>query len=137
MFELSTPTAIIVGSLFLALVTIESGGWYLTRVAAGGFELTEFQKSFHRAGHGHAGMFVTLGIIAAVLSEATDLTGGWLWLARVGIAVAGILAPAGFFFSSLQRDATAPNRWFALVWAGLVVFAAGAITLGVGLIASV
>ncbi|MBC7298364.1 MAG: hypothetical protein H5T82_05665 [Demequina sp.] len=134
MISLSDPTLILVGSLFLAFVTIESGGWYLTRVATGGHELTEFQKSFHRAGHGHAGMFVTLGIVAAVVSEATDLTGAWLWLARSGIAIAGIVMPAGFFFSSLHRGATMPNRWMMLVWLGAALFAASAITLGVGLL---
>lgn len=136
MLDVSSATLMLVGILFLAYVTIESGGWYLTRVASGCVELTEFQRSFHRAGHGHAGMLVTVGIVAAVPTDATDLTGAWAWLARSGIAVAGLLMSAGFFFSSLTRGATRPGRAIVLVWIGAASLAAGAITLGVGLIAA-
>lgn len=134
MFELSAPVLMLCGILFLAIITIESGGYYLTRVARGGIELTPFQKSFHRAGHGHAGMLVTLAIVAAVLSDATELTGAWLWLARSGIATAAILMPAGFFFSSLGAGRTAPTRAIALLWVGAAMLALGAGALGVGLI---
>lgn len=134
MIELSAPALNLTGILMLAYVTIESGGWYLTRVAAGHQQLTDFQRSFHRAGHGHAGMLVTVGILSAILTDATSLTGFWQWLARSGIAVSAILMPAGFFFSSLSPGATRPNRAVVLVWAGAMLLAAGAISLGVGLL---
>ncbi|PKQ27114.1 MAG: hypothetical protein CVT64_01310 [Actinobacteria bacterium HGW-Actinobacteria-4] len=134
MLELSPQVMILCGSLFIAYVTIAYGGYYLTRVARGAHKLTEFQKSFHRAGHGHAGMIVTVGIVAAVLSDATDLEGALGWLARAGVATAGLLMSAGFFFSSLGAGREKPSRWIWLLWAGALLLATSVLTLGVGLI---
>lgn len=134
MFELSTEASRLIGILLLALVTVESGGWYLTRIARGLQPATDFQRSFARAGHGHAGVFLTLGIVAAVLTDATDLEGFAAWVARTGVALAAILMPAGFFFSSLGAGRTKPNALIVLVWIGAVVLAAGLITLAIGLL---
>jgi hypothetical protein len=134
MLELSTEASRLIGILLLALVTVESGGWYLTRIARGMMPATDFQQSFARAGHGHAGMFLTLGIVAAVLTDATNLDGFAAWLARSGVAVAAILMPAGFFFSSMGAGRTRPNSLIILVWIGALVLAAGLVTLGIGLL---
>lgn len=134
MLELSTEAARLAGILMIAIVTIESGGVYLTRIARGAVPATDFQQSFARAGHGHAGMLVTLGMVGAILTDATTLDGAAAWLARSGIPLAAILMPAGFFFSSMGAGRTAPNRLIWLVWIGAVSLAAGALTLGFGLL---
>lgn len=134
MVELSTEASRLIGILLLALVTVESGGWYLTRIIRGAAPATDFQRAFTRAGHGHAGMFLTLGIVAAILADATDLDGFAAWLARSGVAVAAILMPAGFFFSSMGAGRTKPNGLIVLVWTGALVLAAGLATLAVGLL---
>jgi hypothetical protein len=134
MLELSTEATRLAGILMIAIVTIESGGVYLTRIARGAVPATEFQRSFARAGHGHAGMLVTLGMVGAILTDATSLDGLAAWVARSGIPLAAILMPAGFFFSSLGAGRTAPNRLIWLVWAGAVSLGVGALTLGIGLL---
>ncbi|HEX6578052.1 MAG TPA: hypothetical protein VF082_06755, partial [Jiangellaceae bacterium] len=85
MLELSTEAARLAGILMLAVVTIESGGWFLTRVATGAVLTTEFQRSFARAGHGMAGALVTLGLVGVILTDATTLDGLAGWVARSGI----------------------------------------------------
>lgn len=134
MLELSAEASRLAGILMIAIVTIESGGVYLTRIARGAVPATAFQQSFARAGHGHAGMLVTLGMVGAILTDATTLEGVAAWVARSGIPVAAILMPAGFFFSSMGAGRTAPNRLIWLVWIGAVSLAAGALTLGIGLL---
>lgn len=134
MLELSTEATRLAGILLLAAVTIESGGWYLTRIVRGKVPATDFQRAFARAGHGHAGIFVILGLICAILTDATSLDGFAAWVARSGVAIAAILMPAGFFFSSMGKERTSPNALIALVWIGAIVLAAGLITLGVGLL---
>jgi hypothetical protein len=134
--ELSSEARQLAGVLLLAAITIESGGWYLTRLIRGAVPATDFQRAFARAGHGHAGMFVTLGLIAAMLTDATTLDGAAAWLARSGVALAAILMPAGFFFSSMGKGRTQPNRLIVLVWVGALVLAAGLGTLGIGLLTS-
>jgi hypothetical protein len=126
MIELTDDVRSTAGIVLLTIVGIESGGWFMLKVVTGRQSATDFQKSFFRAGHAHAGVLVTLGLVCLLLSEATGLTGFWRWLAGTGVLVAAILLPAGFFFSAIGAGRTAPNRF-------AVLFPLGAVTLAVGL----
>jgi hypothetical protein len=132
--ELPDAARTTAGIVALTVVAIESGGVFLLRIQARGVPATDFQKSFYRAGHAHAGVLVTLGLVCLLLGEATTLTGFWRWLAQTGVLVAAILIPAGFFFSAMGRGREAPNRFVGLLGLGALVLAAGVATLGVGLL---
>ncbi len=136
LLPLSESVRTLAGVVLLAITTIEFGGTFLLRVVRGSVPMTPFQQAFARAGHAHAGVLVTLGLVAAILADATTLTGGWAWLARSGVAVSAILMSAGFFFSSMGRDVHQPNRWIVLLWAGAALLAVAVVTLGVGLLAA-
>lgn len=132
---LSDSSQLIAGIVLLTIVTIEFGGLFLLRVAQGGVPMTDFQKSFARAGHAHAGVLVTLSLVCLILADATALEGFFGWIARVGVPFAAILIPAGFFFSSMGRgEITRPNKLIALIWLGVVSLAAGVVALGIGLL---
>jgi hypothetical protein len=127
----------IAGLLLLSIVAIESGGYYLTRIVSGQVEVTDFQLGFSRAGHAHAGVLVTLSLIAIVLADAVGPARGVAgWVARLGIPTAAILMPAGFFFSSMGAGRTEPNGLIVLLWLGAASLAAGVLTLGVQLLRS-
>lgn len=136
MIELSQAAASTAGIAVLAAITVASGGYFLLRVGTGDVGVTEFQRGFFRAGHAHAGVFITLGLVCLLLTEATGLTGGWAWLARTGVLVAAILMPAGFFFSAMGAGRQRPSRWIWLLFAGAGFLIAGLATLGVGLLAA-
>lgn len=126
---------ILIGILLLALVTVESGGYFLTRVVRGHVPANQLQTSFFRAGHAHAAVLLVLSIaILAVIGHAA-LDGFWLQLARTGVPIAAILMPAGFFLSVLGREPERPNRLIVLLWLGVASLTAGLIAAGVGLIA--
>jgi hypothetical protein len=131
---LSESTRVVAGIVMLTIVTIEFGGTFLLRSVRGDVPMTEFQRDFARAGHAHAGVLVTLGLVAAMLSDATSLTGGAAWLARSGVAVSAILISAGFFASSAGKDVHQPNKAIGVLWAGAGLLAAATLTLGVGLL---
>ncbi|MCO6004593.1 hypothetical protein NE236_06335 [Actinoallomurus purpureus] len=131
---LSTESRMIAGAVLLTVVTIQVGGWFMTRIARGEVPMTDFQKSFARAGHGHAGVLVLLGLIGLLYADATGLTGVLLWVARLGVPVAAILMSAGFFAASAGRNATRPNRFIWVLWTGALSLAAGVISLGAGLL---
>ncbi|MFC4336516.1 hypothetical protein [Salininema proteolyticum] len=133
---LSEAAATTAGIGLITIVTIEFGGTFLLRIVRGQVPMTDFQKAFARAGHAHAGVLVTLGLVCAVLADATALEGLPGWLARAGVLVSAALISAGFFFSSMGREVTRPNKWIALLWAGAALLAASVLTLGVGLIAA-
>lgn len=131
---MSDPARTVAGIILLTVPTIEFGGVFLLRIVRGSVPMTPFQKTFARAGHAHAGVLVTLGLVGVLLADATTLTGAWGWLARSGIAISAILMSAGFFLSSMGRDVHQPNGFIALLWAGVAMLAAGVLTLGVGLL---
>lgn len=131
---LSDESRYVAGVMLLTIVTIEFGGWFMTRIVRGQVPMTDFQKSFARAGHAHAGVLVTLGLICQVLADSTTLTGLADWVARLGVPAAAILMSGGFFASSAGRDRTQPNRFVWILWLGAAALAAGTLTLGTGLL---
>ena len=132
---LSSASRYIAGAVLLTIVGIEFGGWFMTRIVRNIVRLTPFQQSFARAGHAHAGVLVTLGLVTLILADAADLDGLLGWLARLGTPLAAALMSAGFFFSSMGRgEVVRPNRLIWLVWAGAASLAIGVVTLGIGLL---
>src|SRR5687768_13495367 len=107
---LSSDTQRTAGVLLLTIVGIESGGWFMLTIVRGRRQMTDFQKAFARAGHAHAGVLVTLALVGLILADGAEMGGLPEALARNGIWLAAILMPAGFFFSSMGRAATQPNR---------------------------
>lgn len=120
--------------LLLALVTVETGGYYLTRVVGGDVELTEFQVGFARAGHAHAAVLLILSLVALLYADAAGIGGRLGYPVRVLIPAAALLMPAGFFFSSMGDGRTGPNGFIWLLYIGAVVLAAGLVLLGVALL---
>ncbi len=131
---LSDQSRTLGGILLIAFVTIETGGLYLVKLVRGQQPATAFQLGFARAGHAHAGVLVLLALVCQVFADATTQTGAFGWLSRSGVAVAAILMPAGFFFSSMGAGREQPNRLIGLVYAGALLLAAGVTSLGLGLL---
>ncbi|WP_308167902.1 hypothetical protein [Catellatospora tritici] len=132
--ELSDASRIIAGVVLITIVTIEFGGYFMTKIVRGQVPMTDFQKSFARAGHAHAGVLVTLSLICLVLADATSLDGFFGWVGRIGVPLAAILMSAGFFAASAGRGRTQPNGAIAVLWVGAASLAAGTLTLGLGLL---
>ncbi|GAA2043900.1 hypothetical protein GCM10009819_33350 [Agromyces tropicus] len=131
----SAVDLILIGALLLALVTVETGGWFLTRVVRGHVPANALQQGFFRAGHAHAAVLLVLSVAILAVLPYSALEGGWLWLGRLGVPVAALLMPAGFFLSVTGRDPQRPNRLILLLWIGAASLTAGLLTAGIGLIA--
>ncbi len=130
---LDAPTAILCGIVLLTVITIAYGGTFLLRVGAGHPPTNDLQKSFFRAGHAHAGVLVILGLVVQVLVQTPGVPVVLRWL-TIGILVAAILMPAGFFLSVLGRDPQRPGKLIALLWMGAASLTVGVGSAGVGLI---
>jgi hypothetical protein len=131
---MSDPSRTLAGVVLLTIVTIEFGGWFMTKIVRGQVPMTDFQKAFARAGHAHAGVLVILSLVGLLYVDATSLSGFWLWVGRLAPPVAAILMSAGFFASSAGKNVTQPNKFIAILWLGAASLAVGALTLGIGLI---
>lgn len=135
MLTLSDASRYIAGSVLLTIPAVQFGGVFMLRIVRGEVPMTDFQKSFARAGHAHAGVLVILSLVCQVLADASSLTGFWGWSARIAVPVAAVLVSAGFFASSMGRgEITQPNRLIAVLWAGAAFLAYGVVTLGIGLL---
>jgi hypothetical protein len=134
--QLSSDTRSTAGILLLTILFVEFGGWTVLRMVRGQRPSTEFQTSFARAGHAHAGVLVTLALVGLILVDAAEVSGLAAFLARNGIWAAAVLMPAGFFLSSAGRDVVRPNRLILLLYAGMAALALGVASLGIGLLAT-
>lgn len=119
--------------VLITVAFIAYGGTFLLRVVQGGFPATSLQKSFFRAGHAHAGMLVTLGLVVGLIVDLAGVTGIPAAMAS-GVLLAAIFIPAGFFLSVASRGAERPNGLIALLWLGVAMLLVGVVGAAVGLL---
>jgi hypothetical protein len=127
------------GIILITVPTIQYGGYFLLTSLmnkASGYMDNPLRQNFFRAGHAHAGVIVILSLVCQILADAAVLPTPMLWFARIGIPLAAILIPAGFFFSVLSPPATEVGGAVALIYTGALVLAVGVVTLGIGLLRS-
>ena len=131
---IQSSTQVLLGILLLSLVTVESGGYFLTKVTRGSVPANELQRSFFRAGHGHAAVLLVLGVAINAVVDSAEVGGAWEYLAKAGVPIAAILMSAGFFLSVLGKDPPRPNRFILLLWLGAAVLTAGLVASGLALL---
>ena len=125
------------GIILLTIPTIQYGGYFLLTSLINPnshYMDNALRQNFFRAGHAHAGVFVILALLCQIFADAATLPPSLLWLARIGVPIAAILIPAGFFLSMTSPAATEPNGLVSLIYVGIVFLAAAVITLGIGLL---
>lgn len=81
---------------WIAIPTVVYGGYALLGLLARG-GLSEFQKTYFRAGHAHAGVLLLMALLYHYYMEQTQLNPTVKVIAAV-IVLIGILAQSGGFF---------------------------------------
>ena len=124
------------GILLIVLPTVMYGGVSLLQFLINdpAYMQNQLRQDLFRAGHAHAGVLLILSLVALRYVDEANLSDTWKMIARNFIPLSAILLPAAFFFSVLKSDATEPNGFIYLAYAGAFILAIGVITLGVGLI---
>ena len=124
-------TLIVLGVLFLSLVTVESGGVFLTHVVRGRVPANALQMSFFRAGHAHAAVLLVLSMLILSVIDQFEIPAALDIVARFGVPVAAILMPAGFFLSVLGKDPAKPGRPLIVLWIGATSLTLGLVACGI------
>lgn len=115
----------------VSLPTVMFGGYSLLRLKSGR-TLTEFQETYFRAGHAHAGVLLVLALVSLGLLGGTDLSTGMRWLVCVLLLV-GILAQSGgMFLHAFTGQAGTWSRGNTLTVAGAGLLATALIILAIG-----
>ena len=125
------------GIILLTVPTIQYGGYFLLTSLtdrSSRYMDNALRQNFFRAGHAHAGVFVILALVCQILADSANLPMPWLWLARIGVPLAAILIPMGFFLSMTSPAATEANALVGLIYLGAAALAASVLTLGIGLL---
>ena len=78
-------------------------------------------------------MLVILSLICQIFVEQAALGPGFAWLVRIGVPLAAILIPLGFFLS-VAFTPDRPNEWIWSLYAGALILAISVVVLGIGLI---
>jgi hypothetical protein len=136
---MSHDTKLVSGILFLALVTVETGGQFLLRILGGKFPRFEDPRrsAYLRAGHAHAGVLIVVALVGQIYLDQGSLGDGLRWLSRGCLSAAPLLLPGGFFAVGFTMKDGKPGSAIGLIYAGAVVLAVGLILVGVGLLLTV
>jgi Ni,Fe-hydrogenase I cytochrome b subunit len=122
------------GIILLTVPTIQYGGYFLLTSLmnkSSGYMENPLRQNFFRAGHAHAGVIVILPLICQVLADSAMMSNSVTWMVRVGVPLAAILMPLGFFLSMASPRATQANGIVALIYVGAIVLAISVVTLGI------
>ena len=125
------------GIILITVPSIQYGGYFLLTSLmnkSSGYMDNPLRQNFFRAGHAHAGVIVILSLVCQVLADGALLPDAVTWMVRVGVPLAAILIPLGFFLSMTSPTASQPNGLVAFIYAGAIVLAASVVTLGIGLV---
>ena len=134
--NLSREARLVSGISLLAIPTVMYGGITLLGVLTqgtagtdpGNFVLTEAQWALWRAGHAHAGVWVTLSLVMQVLIDSARLSTAMMWLARISAPVASVAVSGGFFGVAFNPG----FRW--LLYFGALCLLVALVLTGVGLL---
>jgi hypothetical protein len=125
------------GIILITVPTIQYGGYFLLTSLmnkGSGYMDNPLRQNFFRAGHAHAGVIVILSLVCQLMADAAMLPDAVTWMVRVGVPLAAILMPLGFFLSMTSPTASEPNGAVSLIYVGAVVLAISVVTLGIGLL---
>ena len=131
---MTTPTRVFAIISLVSLPTVMYGGYALRRLMESGEGLTEFQQTYFRAGHAHAGVLLVLSLVYYQYLDRTTLASRLKWLACAVLA-AGILAQSGGFFLHMavgEPRSTSAGTW--VTTGGAVLLAAAVLFLAYALI---
>lgn len=127
------------GVVLVTVPAIEFGGLTLLRFIRArtpGYLDNPVRQNLFRAGHAHAGVLVLLALVGLLYVDQAGLGAGTARLVRLCLVLPPILMPLGFFLSVAPPDAERPNALVHLVSLGALALAAGAVTLGLGLLSA-
>jgi hypothetical protein len=87
------PVKLFTVIVLISLPTVMYGGYALLDLMAK-VKLNEFQRTYFRAGHAHAGVLLVMTLATLAVLDGTEFGEGVRWVVCILLAV-GVLSPAG------------------------------------------
>ena len=130
------PALRLAAIVLFAIVTVEFGGWSLLGMLTGRGELTPFEEQFFRAGHGHAGVLLVLGLVYLLLMDRARFSTSSQWILGFSFLAGVLLQSGGFFVHFLVGDEGASSIGTWLTTAGALLLAISLVSVGIGVLRS-
>ena len=119
---------------WIALPTVMFGGYSLLRLLNHGDRLTQFQATWFRAGHAHAGVLLLLSLLYYLFLDQTALVPALKQAGSAALFV-GILAQSGgFFVHMIVGQPNEPSIGTLITNAGAAFLATATVILIYGLV---
>jgi hypothetical protein len=119
---------------WVALPTVMFGGYSLLQLLNRGDVLTQFQVTWFRAGHAHAGVLLVMSLLYYMFLDKTSLSPTVKHAACVALFV-GILAQSGgFFLHMLMGQPNQASIGTAVTVTGAILLACAVAVLIYGLV---
>jgi hypothetical protein len=129
------PTRLFAIISLISLPTVMFGGYSLRRLMETPPGLSEFQRTYFRAGHAHAGVLLILSLVYYEYLDRTTISNGLQWLACI-VLVIGILAQSGgFFLHMVKGESGRVSIGTTVTTVGFFLLALAMLFLAYGLIA--
>lgn len=120
---------------WIAIPTVMYGGYALLRLLTRN-GLSEFQQTYFRAGHAHAGVLLLMALLYHQYMEQTNLSPG-VKVGATAVVLVGILAQSGgFFLHMLTGRPGEPSLGTTVTSLGAMLLASAVLVLVYGLITS-
>jgi hypothetical protein len=129
---MSQPVQVFTVIVLVSLPTVMFGGFSLLQLMTAG-KLNDFQRTYFRAGHAHAGVLLVMTLAALSFLDKADLGGAARWAVCVLLAI-GVIAQSGGMFQHMLVGR--PGHWSSgntATTAGAVALAAGLLILAYGI----
>ncbi len=126
-------TKVFLAIALFSLPTVMFGGYSLLRLLIGR-KLNDFQSTWFRAGHAHAGVLLILSLVVIDILDRAGVGSGALTVVGV-LLVIGVLAQSGGMFVHMAKGA--PGTWSmgnTMTVAGALVLAAALVVAAVEVI---
>ena len=123
---MTDPTKLFTIIALISLPTVMFGGYSLLRLSVGK-RLNDFQRTYFRAGHAHAGVLLVMTLVVLDLLGRTHLGSGPRWVICLALLV-GVLAQSGGMFVHMVTGK--PGAWSK----GNTLTVGGAVLLAVALL---
>jgi hypothetical protein len=122
------------GILLVSLPTVVYGGTAIMEMLINdpAYTANPLRQALWRAGHGHAGMLLTLALVALLYVDGANLSERWKQFVRVSVPLSVLFFPLAFFLSVLSPTATKPNGMIYFAYVGSTLLFSGLLVLGIG-----
>ncbi len=114
---------------WIQLPTVMYGGYALLGLLTRGESMTDFQRTYFRAGHAHAGVLLLMSLLYYIFLSQTDLSMPMKVTASIAVIAGALLQSGGFFVHMARGEPGQRSIGTTITTIGAVILVVGSLFL--------